>query len=181
MKIKRVLWLISIALVTFLMGASNNWAQAKIERKAPVITHAFAIDRGYYGYIWKIYIEAEDPDADMLRIASVVNQTGYGHYPTDWIYLKPQYKAHFKGYIQWNTFSSQTSYLTEWTKITLKVSVFDRAGHESNVVIFPFTFETGTASVLPPAPFDQRDLPRLGYIQIDLYDPTHMAGRIGID
>ncbi len=181
MKIKRVLWLISIALVTFLMSASSNWAQPKIERKAPIITHAFAIDRGYYGYIWKIYIEAEDPDGDMLRIASVVDQTGYGHYPTDWIYLKSQYKGHFKGYIQWNTFSSQTSYLTEWTQITLKVSVFDRAGNESNVVIFPFTFETGTASVLPPAPFDQGDLPRMGYIHIDLYDPTHMAGRNGLD
>jgi len=44
---------------------------------APVITHAFAVEKGYYGYIWKIYIEAEDPDGDMLRIASVVDQTGY--------------------------------------------------------------------------------------------------------
>ncbi len=82
---------------------------------APIITHAFAVERGYYGYIWKIYIEAEDPDGDMLRIASIVDQTGYGYYPTDWIYLKSPYQKHFKGYLQWNTFSSRTNYITEWT------------------------------------------------------------------
>ena len=149
---------------------------------APVITHAFAVEKGYYGYIWKIYIEAEDPDGDMLRIASVVDQTGYGHYPADWIYLKSPYQKHFKGYIQWNTFSSKTSYMTEWTQITLKVSVFDKAGNESNQVIFPFSFETGAASASPynlPAPFDQGDLPRLGYVHIDLYDPIRMGGGTG--
>ena len=147
--------------------------------RAPIITHAFAVERGYYGYIWKIYIEAEDPDGDMLRIASVVDQTGYGHYPTDWIYLKSPYQKHFKGYIQWNTFSSKTTYLTEWTQIALKVSVFDKAGNESNEVIFPFTFEIGVRSPYQynfPAPFDQGDLPRLGYIHIDLYDPTIQSG-----
>jgi len=149
---------------------------------APIITHTFAVEKGYYGYIWRIYIEAEDTDGDMLRIASVVDQTGYGHYPTDWIYLKSPYQKHFKGYIQWNTFSSNTSYLTEWTQISLKISVFDKAGNESNVVIFPFTFESGVSSpyqYTPPAPFDQEGLPRLGYVHIDLYDPTRMANGDG--
>src|SRR4030042_15934 len=88
--------------------------------KAPIITHTFAVDRGHYGYIWKIYIEAEDPDGDMNKIAVVVDQMGYGHYPTDWIILKPQYREHFIGYLQWNTFSSKTSFLPEG--IPLKVS-----------------------------------------------------------
>jgi hypothetical protein len=150
---------------------------------APIITHAFAVERGYYGYIWKIYIEAEDPDGDMLRIASIVDQTGYGYYPTDWIYLKSPYQKHFKGYLQWNTFSSRTDYLSEWTQIALKVSVFDKAGNESNEVIFPFTFETGVRSPYQyklPAPFDQGELPRLGYIQIDLFDPTRMGNGDGV-
>jgi hypothetical protein len=143
--------------------------------RAPVITHAFAVEKGDYGYIWKIYIGAEDPDGDMLRIASVVDQPGYGHYSADWIYLKPQYQKHFKGYIQWNTYSSKTPSITEGTQITLKVSVFDKAGNESNEVIFPFMFKEGGNSPFsynPPAPFDQGELPRLGYIQIDLFDQT---------
>ena len=76
-------------------------AQPKPGTHAPIITNVFAVDKGYYGNIWRIYIEAEDPDGDMLRIAAVVDQVGYGHYPTDWIYLKPPYQKHFKGYIQW--------------------------------------------------------------------------------
>jgi len=145
---------------------------------APIIAHSFAVEKGYYGYIWRIYIEAEDPDGDMIKIASVVRQTGYGHYPTDWIILKPEYRRHLKGYIEWSTFSSKAPYLTEWTNITLNVSIFDKAGNESNEVAFPFTFESGIKNPyqykLPP-PFDQGNLPRLGNIRIDLFEPLSMG------
>jgi hypothetical protein len=140
------------------------------------------VDKGYYGYIWKIYIEAEDPDGDMLRIASTVDQVGFGHYPTNWIYLKPQYQKGFKGYIQWNTFSSRTGYISEWTQIELKVSVLDKTGNESNEVVFPFEFVSGLKDQYGyklPAPFDQGDLPRLGYISIDLFDPAYQGGGYG--
>lgn len=164
--------------ITFLT-VSQGWTQPQPRTKAPIIPHSFAVERGYYGHIWKIYIEAEDPDGDMFKIASVVEQTGYGRYPTDWIILKPQYQKHFKGYIQWNTFSSRTSYLREWTQITLRVSIFDKAGNESNEVAFPFTFEYGVKDPYqykPPAPFDHAEIPRLGYIHINLFEPTNMGG-----
>jgi len=141
------------------------------EINAPIITHTFAVDKGRYGYIWKIYIKAEDPDGDMERIAVVVDQMGYGHYPTEWIFLRPQYRAHLTGYLQWNTFSSKTSNLPDWTQITVKVSIFDKAGNESNQVLFPFTFESGSINqkYQLPAPFDKENIPRLGNIMIDLY------------
>jgi hypothetical protein len=115
-----------LALTLFI---APRWTQAKQEKKGPIITHAYAVEKGYYGYVWKIYIEAEDPDGDMDKIAVVVDQVGFGHHPTDWIILKPQYQGHFIGYLQWNTFSSKASSLPEWTRITAKVSVFDRAGN----------------------------------------------------
>ena len=148
---------------------------------APIITHAFAVEKGYYGYIWKIYLEADDPDGDMLRIASMVDEVGYGRYPTDWIYLKSQYQKHFKGYIQWNTYGSNGGYLPEWTQITLKVSVFDKHGNESNEVVFPFSFEItpNEYAYALPAPFDQADLPRLGYVDVDLYYPGEGYGTAG--
>jgi hypothetical protein len=146
---------------------------------APIITSTFAVEKGYYGYIWKIYLEAEDPDGDMLRIASVVDQVGAGHYPTDWIFLKSQYGKHFRGYIQWNTYSSQAGYLPEWTYLTLKVSVLDKAGNESNTVVFPFTFEfiKDAYKYGLPAPFDKGDLPKLGNVTIDLRnaDDSYLA------
>lgn len=145
------------------------------ETKAPIIKHAFAVDKGYYGSIWKIYLEAEDPGGDMDKIAVAVNQLGYGSYPTDWIMLKPEYQRYLIGYLQWNTFSSKASYLPEWTQITVRVSIFDKARNESNEVVFPFTFESGVKieEEYPlPAPFDREELPRIGNIMVDLYYQT---------
>ena len=186
---KKVLYFISLLFALTLFAPYQGWAQMfpytggppKPGTHAPIITHSFAVEKGYYGYIWKIYIEADDPDGDMLRIAAVVDQTGYGHYPTDWIYLKPQDQKHFKGYIQWNTFRSKTSYLPEWTQITLKVSVIDKAGNESNEVVFPFTFEITPQQYAYKlhAPFDQGILPRLGHIMVDLYYPGQGYGHDG--
>jgi hypothetical protein len=184
MNLKKIMCVISMLLALTFFVPCQIWAQAlfpyegggqiKTGTQAPIITHSFAVERGFYGYIWKIYIEAEDSDGDMLRIASVVDQVGYGHYPTDWIFLKKEYGQHFKGYIQWNTSSSRTSYLSEWTLITLSVSIFDRAGNESNVIVFPFTFGLGKGQYedKPVSPFDRGELPRLGYIHIDLFDPN---------
>ena len=150
----------------------SGWAQSKAETKRPLITHAFAVDTGHYGSIWKIYIEAEDPDGDMLRIASVVDQVGYGRYPAQWVYLKPQYGKYLRGYLQGNFYSKTTAPLNDGTQITLKVSVFDRAGNESNEVVFRLTFLSGGGGLpSPPAPFDQGDNPRLGYISFDLRNP----------
>jgi hypothetical protein len=191
MNTRKILYLVSLLLTLTLFLPIQGSAQLfpyiegrqpKAGSQAPIITHAFAVEKGYYGYIWKIYIEAEDPDGQMLRIASAVDEVGYGYYPTDWIYLKPQYQKHFTGYIQWNTFSSRSSYLPEWTQITVKVSVFDKAGNESNQVVFPFTFEITPkeyAYQLPP-PFDQGDLPRLGYIAVDLFYPGQGYGHGGM-
>jgi hypothetical protein len=190
MNVKKALYFISLLLVLTFLLPCQGWPQLfpyqggrqpKPGTYAPIITHAFGVEKGYYGYIWKIYIEAEDPDGDMLRIASVVDQVGYGHYPTDWIYLKPEYEKYFKGYIQWNTFSSRAPYITEWTQLTLKVSVFDKNGNESNEIVFPFTFELTPQpyAYRLPAPFDQGDLPRVGYISIDLFDPTYQAEGYG--
>ena len=177
---KRLLYILSgVAWGLVLLASPPGWAQPRSEIKGPIITHSFAVDKGNYGYIWKIYFEAEDPDGEMLRIAAVVDQPGYGHYPTDWTYLKPQYQKRFKGYIQWNTFSSKAAYLREWTQITLRVSIVNKAGNGSNEVVFPFTFESGVKDQYQyklPAPFDQGDVPKLGNIFIDLYEPTLMAG-----
>ncbi len=144
--------------------------------KAPVIKTSYAPEKVRYGDVLRIYIEAEAQDGDMLKIASVVDQVGYGHYPTDWIYLNPPYQQHVRGYLQWNTFSSSTPHMCEWTQVTLKVSVFDKAGNESNVVVFPFQFvsETIPESQLP-LPFNEGD-PRLGYLNIDLLEPSRMGG-----
>ena len=176
MKTRKMLWFLVIVLGVVLLGVSPDWVQSKPETQRPIITNSFAVEKGSFGYIWKIYIEADDPSGNMYKIASVVDQVGYGHYPTDWIILKPQYRNHLKGYVQWNTFSSKAAYLKEWTQITLRVSIFDKAGNESNTVVFPFIFQSGVKDQYKytlPSPFDQGDLPRLGHITIELTQPDY--------
>ena len=133
------------------------------------ITHCFAADKGPYGCIWQIYIEAESPDGGMDKISVEVDQVSYGHYPTEWIKIKPQHRKHLKGFLQWNTFSSKASSLPEGTQISAKISIFDQAGNKSNEAIIPFTFGSGvTKRYQLPAPFDNGNIPRIGYVMVDL-------------
>jgi len=173
MKMAKILSILGLSVALAFFFESTGRAQPKPMTNPPLITHAFAVDKGPYRYIWKIYIEAEDPDGDMARIALAVDQPGVGRYPTDWIVLKPQYQKHLKGYIQWNTHSVSGD-VQEWTMVALRVTIFDKAGNESNVAVFHFTFEMVEKNPykykLPP-PFDQGDIPRLGYINIDLIAP----------
>jgi hypothetical protein len=137
------------------------------------------VEKGYYGYIWRFYIEAEDPDSDMHKIVAIAHQPGYGTYTNILpIVLKPQFRNHLKGYIQWNSFSSRASYIPEWTQVTLKVAIVDRGGYESNEVIFPITLESGVKSQYKvPAPFDQGETPRLGYLDLELVNPYYGSGK----
>jgi len=177
MKTKTFLCVFGVLAITLFFFSFGS-AQSKPDSKAPMITHSFTIEKGYYGYVWKIYIEAEDPDGDMHKIVSTVHQPGWGYYFPDTILIKSKNRNHLKGYVQWNTFSSKTHYLREFTIITLKVSIFDKAGNESNVVVFPFQFVSrGVPKYELPSPFNKDDM-RLGYIHIDLYEPS-FSGFVG--
>jgi hypothetical protein len=109
----------------------------------------------------------------MGYVAVVVNQTGLGRYPPDRILLDPQHRNHLKGFLQWTTFSSRGAALEEGTRITLRISIIDKLGHESKEVIFPFTFisEVRGQDELP-TPFGEENIPRIGYISIDLINPN---------
>ncbi|HUL20501.1 MAG TPA: hypothetical protein VLZ10_03545 [Thermodesulfobacteriota bacterium] len=172
---KWIYWVPGVMIALILFSGPQGWAQSQSKSDAPVITHAFTVDKIKYGDILRVYIEAEDPQGDMMKIATVVDQAGSGRYPTSWVYLKPTDGKHFKGYLQWNTFSSKTPYVSEWTPITLTISVVDKLGNESNAFAFPITFESGVkrASFYQlPSPFDQSDVKKLGSIDIDLMDFT---------
>ena len=169
MKILRYLHLMVLLLGVFLLTVPAGWTQPKLGTDGPIITGSYATDKGHYGTIWKIYIEAEAQGAEMAKIAAVVDQPGQGQYPTDFTLLKVPYRNHLKGYLQWNTFSSTGTMLKEGDQFILRVSIIDKAGHESKEVVFPFTFVSGVQGQGPlAAPFDQGDIPRIGFIGIDL-------------
>jgi hypothetical protein len=169
---KSISWMFTMfspILIVILFTVSQGWAQPQTATSSPIITHSFAIEKGRYGSTLKFYIEADDPNGDMLRIATVAYQPGYGRHVPDWVFLKPEYQKHFLGFLQWNTFSPAGGPIPEWTNVVLKVSVLDKAGNESNVVIFPFEFVMeGSHQPQRPAPFDQANLPMLGHVFINV-------------
>jgi hypothetical protein len=172
MKILNLIYFMGLLLGVMFLIAPTGGTQPQVGTKAPLITNSYAVDKGRYGTIWRIYIEAEATDAEMAKIAVVVDQPGQGRYPTDFTLLKPLYRNHLKGYLQWNTFSSRGTALEEGDQIILRISVIDKVGNESREVVFPFTFVSGVKDQSkPPAPFDQEGIPRLGYISIDLKGP----------
>jgi hypothetical protein len=163
--------------------ASEGWSFTVSKKETPnlnvpVIKAACAIDQGIYGAtILKIYVEAEDPNGDMAKIATMVDQVAYGHYPTDFIMLKPEYGKYFKGYIEWNTWSMHASSMPDGNYVTARVAVIDKAGNSSNEFVFRYTFQTGVLPApKPPEPFDQGSLAKLGNVFIDLYNPYLMGG-----
>jgi hypothetical protein len=169
MKTKLIVSVLSLMGLAVL-GCSEGMMAAKPSGPPPVITDFYCVNQGVYGFPIKIYLAAEDPDGDMERIAVSVNQVGYGPYDTDWSYLKPQNQKKFAGYLMWDTGMGMN--LPEWTKITINLSIFDKAGNQSNAVILPYTFAMGGATNLPMPPvFKQGIVPRLGYVDINLVNP----------
>ena len=147
----------------------------EIAGKTPVIKASYAPEKVRRGNALKIYIEAEDPEGEMVRIPVVARQAGYGRYPTDWVHLKPEYRNYFKGFLQWNAPGSETP-VSEWTEVTLEVSVLDRGGKESDAVTFHFQFVSESIPAShPPAPFHEGD-PRLGFLNIPLFEPSLSGG-----
>jgi hypothetical protein len=58
----------------------------------------------------------------------------------------------------------------------------DKAGNENNTVVFPFTFKSGGKDQYRYkllAPFNKGYPPRLGYVHIDLFEPTVMGNGWG--
>lgn len=153
-------------------GCSQGMMATKPEGPPPIITNFYCANQGQYGYPIKIYLAAEDPAGDMERIAVQVSQVGYGTYPTDWTYLKSEYQKKFVGYLMWDTNGPGTTFLPEWTRITINVTVLDKSGNQSNSVIMPYMFAMGGPTNLPiPPVFNQGMVPRLGYVDVTLHNP----------
>jgi hypothetical protein len=143
-------------------------------KEAPAITEAFAAKQMKPGDVWKIYLKAADPGGDMHRIAAVVNQPGMGPYPISFTKIPQGNGKELSGYVYLNTLGS---YGTEWQNfltISVTVQVQDRAGHFSEPVSFPLTFQTRyTQEPPPPGKFKEDNL---GPILVELRPPDGGLG-----
>jgi hypothetical protein len=138
----------------------------------PVITNSFASKEISQGDIWKIYVEAHDPDGDMRQFVCVIKQVGYGSYSPDYVVIKGPHREKMKGYLRFFSGAGGGARLGEWTTLSLTLYIRDRGRKNSNKVVFPLTFSRGSKQGSPPPPFDSGQLDRLGTIATELRDPS---------
>jgi hypothetical protein len=137
----------------------------------PVITHSFASKAISHGDVWRIYVEANDPDGDMRQFVCVFKQTGFGSYSPDYVVIKEPHREKLKGYLRFFSGAGGGLRLDEWTQLSLTLYIRDRGRKNSNKVVFPLTLSRGSKQGRPPPPFDTGQVDRLGTITTELKDP----------
>jgi len=95
----------------------------------PVITHWFASERINHGDIWKIYLEANDPDGDMRHFVCAVDQVGYGPYSSEYVVIRKEHRKKLKGYLRFFTSGGMVipALWTDWERSGSSSSILQRA------------------------------------------------------
>lgn len=77
--VTRILAIMALALVITCCTALEE-RRSQPGGSPPVITASFAAKEVSHGEVWKIYLEANDPDGDMWKIVYTVQRSGTGGY-----------------------------------------------------------------------------------------------------
>jgi hypothetical protein len=126
--------------------------------------------KGGPGDVWRIYVEAHDPDGDMRQFVCVFKQTGFGSYSPDYVVIRGPHGEKLKGYLRFFSGAGGGLKVDEWTQLSLTVYIRDRGRKNSNKVVFPLSLSRGSKQGPPPPPFDTGQVDRLGTITTELRD-----------
>ena len=169
--IVKIVLILSLMALLFVMVGCTSLAERQTEPAGspPVITHSFAAEKLSHGDIWKVYLEANDPDGDMRRIVYSISKGGSGHGFRSFV-IKKGNRAGLLGYLDCS-FSSPVTAVAEWTELTLTLYIRDKGGNSSNKVVFPLALTRGVKQEPPPPPFDKGGLKGLGTFWVKLFLP----------
>jgi hypothetical protein len=164
------------ALALFLLGLGCATMMSFEEREktygkeGPVISETFASKQMKPGDTWRIYLKASDPGGDLYQIVALVNQPGFGFYSPSLTKIREGNGKELDGYIYLNT---QGPYDVGWQNflsLSVTIQIQDRAGHFSEPVTFPLSFQNRyTQDPPPPGKFKEQSL---GPIMVVLRDPA---------
>lgn len=155
------------------MGYSESLSEWLIKPGGgpPILTHWFAAKEISHGDNWRIYLEANDPDGDMLRFVCALHHVGYGNYPSEYVIIKKQHRGKLKGYLNFISSAGAGLRLPEWTQLTLTLYIQDKGGNTSKKADFPLVLSHLTKQESPPSPFDAGGLDTLGTVVFELVNP----------
>lgn len=164
--------LLSIGIISILFhGCASNLTVAELEEKyglhSPVIKSHFASDTARNGDIWRVYFSAYDPDGDMEFIATTIDQTGVVYEP-ELIAINKNNREAVTGYVYLHIPVAGIWF----QKITLALSILDKANHKSDTVFFPLHISNKRVKLLPPEFGEDFENP-LGWIPTRLTSPHY--------
>jgi len=114
----------------------------------PVIEAYYAPKSVAPGNSWNIYLQAKDPDGDMLYIACMVDQTGFGPLDTAKIPLKGNDRAEFYGYVAMPTPTLSPIQAAD-ISFTVAVLVRDQQGNASRLIKLFFALDGRPGQAVP--------------------------------
>lgn len=157
MKIVALIIILTMALGGTFLGRLS--AQAATEGKeTPVIVQSFASKEVRPGYVWKVYLNASNPDGKMKYIFATITQPGVGIYPVSITRIKQKNRKELSGYIYLNTAPAR---LPEFfnRSLTLTVNIQGEGGQFSQPAVFPLFFQAKPTQEAPPeGVFKEQDL-----------------------
>jgi hypothetical protein len=166
--VAKITLFLAVIAIPIIMASCATVAERKTEPAGspPVITSCFASEKLSHGDIWRIYVEANDPDGDMRYFAYTIRTSGRGR-RVDYVRIKKGDRATILGYLRVFT-SPPGDPQAEWAHLTLTLHIQDRSGKASDTVTFPVALSRGVKQASPPPPFDIEGLKRLGQIWVEL-------------
>ena len=129
--------------VTLLLGSCSGLQVQDYDKvfdekgQPPVLIDYYAAAVIRPGTTWKIYLEAKDKDGDMVYIATMLYQAGFGYYATDYTRLTGKERKKFAGYVALKT-PPEMSLIQD--TFTMEVLVRDRQRNSSEIIKLPLTF-----------------------------------------
>jgi len=131
----------------------------------PVIEAYYAPNTISPGGTWQIFLQAKDPDSDMLYIACMVAKTGYGPVSTVEISLTGKDRAEFSGYVSM-PIPLFDPFAAAGINLTTTILIRDQQGNASKSIQLPLSLNGGSGDRVPPQWQDAANH-HLGDIQID--------------
>jgi hypothetical protein len=116
-------------------------------KATPVITQSFAAGEIRVGETWKIYLNASDPNGEMIKIYGITEQPGQ-IYPVSITKVSKENGKEFSGYLYLST--AFPAHPLDGTSINLTVQIQDRSGNFSQPAVFPLTLKSLATQEAPP-------------------------------
>ena len=129
------------------MGCATLESPKGAVKATPVITQSFAAGEIRVGETWKIYLNASDPDGEMINIYGIVDQPGQT-YPLSITRISKENGKELSGYLYLSTARPATPLVD--TSIALTVQIQDRSGNFSQPAVFPLTLKSLPTQEAPP-------------------------------